>query len=159
MRKHTTIVLISFVLLTILIFWKFFFLGQIPFPGDYLRAWYEPWKTDTFRGILGIAHKPVADDVFRHLYPLRVLAVDIMKRCQLPLWNPYNGSGTPLLAIMHPGYLNPFGFVFFFFPSEIAWSVFMLLQPLLLGFCSYLYTRKINLSHAAGLFTASILIF
>ena len=120
MRKPFIVAFILFCLLSVLIFWKFFFLGLIPFPGDYLRAWYEPWKTDTFRGVLGIAHKPVADDVFRHLYPLRVLAVDVMKKFQLPLWNPYNGSGTPLLAVMHQGYLNPFGIFFLFLSPQGA---------------------------------------
>ena len=159
MRKPLIVAFILFGVLTVLMFWKFFFFGLIPFPGEYLRAWYEPWKTDTFRGVIGIAHKPVADDVFRHLYPLRVLAVDMLKKFQLPLWNPYNGAGTPLLAIMHPGYLNPFGAVFFFFPPELAWSVFVALQPLFLGFCTYLYCRKVKLRHEAALFTGAVLIF
>ena len=159
MRKFSILAFIFFILLTILIFHKLFFFGLIPFPGDYLRAWYEPWKTDTFRGVIDIAHKPVADDVFRHLYPLRVLAVDLLKKSQLPLWNPYNGAGTPLLAIMHPGYLNPFGVIFLFFPPQLAWSVFVAMQPLLLGFCTYLYCRKMNLRHEAALFTGAVLVF
>ncbi len=159
MRKSIVVAYIFFLLVAVLIFWKFFFLGLIPFSGDYLRAWYEPWKTDTFRGVLGLAHKPVADDVFRHLYPLRVLAVDLMKKFQLPLWNPYNGAGTPLLAIMHPGYLNPFGIVFLLFSPQIAWALFVALQPLLLGFCTYLYCRKIALRYEAALFTGAVLTF
>lgn len=160
MRKTFVVAFIFFGLLTALTFWKFFIYGHIPFPGDYVRAWYEPWKTDTLReGVLGIAHKPVADDVFRHLYPLRVLAVDLLKKLQLPLWNPYNGGGTPLLAIMHPGYLNPFGFVFFIFSPEIAWAIFVALQPLLLGFCAYLYARKIKLSQEASLLIGTVLVF
>ena len=159
MPKPLALAFIFFVFLTVLIFWKFFFFGLIPFPGDYLRAWYEPWKTETFRGVIGVAHKPVADDVFRHLYPLRILSVDILKQMQLPLWNPYNGAGTPLLAIMHPGYLNPFGAVFFFLPPTIAWAFFMALQPLMLGVCTYLYMRKMKRSHAASLFSASVLLF
>lgn len=90
--------------------------GEIPFPGNFLVSWYEPWKTlNTVNGVPAIAHKPVVDDAFRHLYPLRVIAATIMRHGQLPLWNPYNASGTPLLAIMHPGYLTPFG-SFFSFP-------------------------------------------
>lgn len=159
MRNHRVIAFFFFALLSVLIFWKFFFSGLVPFPGDYLRAWYEPWKTDTFRGVIGIAHKPVADDVFRHLYPLRILAFDLLKKFQLPLWNPYNGAGTPLLAIMHPGYLNPFGAVFFFLPPTAAWAFFMALQPLILGVCTYLYMRKMKRSHTASLFSASVLLF
>lgn len=159
MRNHRVIAFFFFAFLSVLIFWKFFVFGLIPFPGEYLRAWYEPWKTDTFRGVLGIAHKPVADDVFRHLYLLRILAFDLLKKFQLPLWNPYNGAGTPLLAIMHPGYLNPFGAVFFFLPPPVAWAFFMAMQPLILGICTYLYMRKMKRSHAASLFSATILLF
>lgn len=159
MRKQHLLAVLFFAVLTGLIFWKFFLYGLIQFPGDYLVSWYEPWKTDTFVGAPTIAHKAVADDVFRHLYPLRVLAFDLIKQLKLPLWNPYNGAGTPLLAIMHPGYLNPFGVVFFFLPSQLAWSIFVALQPLLLGFCTYLYCRKIKLRHEAALFAGAVLIF
>ncbi|MBI5449518.1 YfhO family protein [Candidatus Gottesmanbacteria bacterium] len=157
-KKHISIVLFL-VVLTILVFWKSLLLGLIPFPGDYLISWYEPWKTDTFRGVPTVAHKAVADDVFRHLYPLRVLAFDILKQGQLPLWNPYNGSGTPLLAIMHPGYLNPFGFFFLFLPPPVAWIFFVGLQVPFLAFCTYLYCRQLRLNRLASLFAASILVF
>ncbi len=106
-----------------------------------------------------IVHKPVVDDAFRHLYPLRVLASDLMKQGQLPLWNPYNAAGTPLLAIMHPGYLTPFGFFFFLFSPPTAWSLYILLQPILLGISMYWYARILRLSPKAALFASLVLLF
>lgn len=128
-------------------------------PASYMVAWYEPWKSMTASGETPtIAHKPVVDDAFRHLYPLRVLASDLMKQGKLPLWNPYNAVGTPLLAIMHPGYLTPFGFFFLFFPPPTAWSLYILLQPVVLGISMYWYGRILRLSPRASLFASIILL-
>ena len=160
MKREFIIAAIFFTVLAVIIFWKALLHNLIPFPGDYLLAWYEPWKTDHFvNNVITIAHKAVADDIFRHLYPLRLLTVEIMKNHQWPLWNPYNGAGMPLLAIMHPGYFNPFGFVFFFIKPESAWLIFLALQPIVLGFFTYLYCRKINLTPLSALFSSASLLF
>lgn len=155
-RLHLFILL----LVTFLIFSPFFLKGHIPFPGSFMVAWYEPWKSMTAAGDApSIVHKPVVDDAFRHLYPLRVLASDVMRRGELPLWNPYNAAGTPLLAIMHPGYLTPFGLFFLLFSSPIAWALYILVQPLLLGISMYWYARTLRLSPLSALFTSLVLLF
>lgn len=133
--------------------------GYIPIPADYMVSWYEPWKAETtVGGVPMIVHKPVVDDAFRHLYPLRVIASDLMKQGQFPLWNPYNAGGTPLLAIIHPGYLTPFGLVFLVLPATIAWTVYIMLQPLVLGLSTYWYGRMLKLSVRGALFAAAALI-
>src|SRR5258708_5872164 len=110
-------------------------------------AWFEPYKSTNFiNGVIHIIHKPVDDDVFRHIYPFKTLAVDILKQIQLPLWNPYNGSGMPLLATVNSGLLDPFNILFFFFPYLTAWNIYLLLQFVLIGFFTYLYMRSIRLS-------------
>ena len=76
--------------------------GYVPFPGDYLLVWYEPWKTMySINGVPAIPHKAVLDDVFRQLYQYKTLAGEMFRMGQLPFWNPYNCSGMPLMAIMH----------------------------------------------------------
>lgn len=146
-----------FALLTVLIFAPFFLKGQIPFPGNYMLAWYEPWHSEySVRGVPTIHHKPVVDDAFRHLYPLRELAMNLFKNGQLPLWNPYNAAGTPLLAILHPGYFNPFGVFYFFFSAPIAWSLYIVFQIPILGLAFYLYCRLLKCSEKASLFSSSI---
>lgn len=142
------------------IFWQTWFKGLFPYPGNFMLAWYEPWKTQYFRGgTITIAHKPVIDDAFRLLVPLRGLAVDLIKSGAWPLINPYNGAGAPLLAVMHPGFLNPFGVLFFFLPLPWAWTLFIGLQLVLLGWGFYLYCRKIGQSHWAALMASVILLF
>ena len=145
--------------LTVLLFWQFFLKGNIPIPTSYMLSWYQPWKSVyTADGVSLLSHKPVVDDAFRHLYPLRVIASDMIKKGQLPLWNPYNGSGTPLLAIMHPGYLTPFGIFFLFLSPTIAWTFYIMLQPLVLGISTYWYGKTLKLSERASLFSAFVLV-
>ncbi len=143
----------------LIFFWQFFVKGLIPFPGEYLKAWYEPWKTQTMQnGVLGLPHKPIADDIFRHQYPMKVLALHLMSSGQLPLWNPYNGAGQPLLAMMHPGFLNPINMLFLFSPPQIAWGLLVALQTFVLGLSTYLFMRKLGLSKMASLIGSLALI-
>lgn len=160
-RRHKEIILhfwIPFgviVCITALLFLPFLTKGHIPIPAAYMVAWYEPWKTETaIDGVPTIVHKPVVDDAFRHLYPLRVLASTLMKHGQWPLWNPYNASGTPLLGIMHPGYLTPLGIFFLVLPPDIAWGWYIMLQLVILGLSVYWYGRILTLSVRGSLLSA-----
>ena len=88
----------------IALFAPFFSKGHVFSPGSFMVSQYEPWKSEMGHGgAPTIVHKPLADDVFRQLYPMKKLAADALSKFQLPLWNPYNGAGQPLLATMHPG--------------------------------------------------------
>ncbi len=156
-------ILVSFFfasVITFLIFWQFFIKGLYPFPGNYLLAWYQPWKTDYSAGeTIKIPHKPVADDTFRYLYPVKVLSMESFRKLELPLWNPYNGSGMPLFATIQSGFLNPLNIVFLFLENRLAWALFIILQALLLSFFTYLYCRKIKLSVAGSLFATTAFLF
>jgi len=138
------------------IFWRSIFKGEYLFPGNYLVAIFSPYKS---YASVPIANKPVADDVFRHIYTFKILAIDMIKHFQLPLWNPYNGAGMPLLATLNSGFFDPFNTLFLFLPYLDAWNMYLFLQFLLIGFFTYLYCRKINMSHEAGLFTSISFMF
>jgi hypothetical protein len=143
--------------LTVLVFWNFFFKGLAPYPGNYMLAWYEPWKSDhTINQTISIVHKAVADDTFRQLFPLRLLGADELKRFELPLWNPYNGSGMPLMATMHSGFLNPFNIFFLIFPAYLAWTLHIITQFILLCFFTYIYCRSISLKQTSSMFATTI---
>lgn len=153
LRRIIPTVVIVFI--TMLLFGPFVFKGYIPIPANYMMSWYEPWKTETSAGgVSTIVHKPVVDDAFRHLYPLRVLATAIIRQGEWPLWNSYNASGTPLLAIMHPGYLTPFGIFFLLMPPGIAWGWYIMLQIVVLGLSVYWYAHMLTSSARASLLSA-----
>lgn len=137
-----------FIFLTLLLFWQFFIKGAAPFPGSYMLAHFEPWKSDNLsNGRITIPHKPVAHDVFRQLYPFKLLGMEEIKNFKLPLWNPYNGAGQPLFATMHMGYLNPFNLIFFLLSPQYSWSIQVIIQPLLIGFTLYSYCRTLKISN------------
>lgn len=153
------IIFIVLGILTAALFLPVFLKGMVPIPADFMLAWYEPWKTGySIHGVPTLAHKPVVDDAFRHLYPLRVIASRMMREGLVPLWNPYNAAGTPLLAIMHPGYLTPFGLFFLFLSPELAWTLYVMFQPIVLGMATYWYARKLHMRPIAAIYTSIVLV-
>lgn len=154
-NKEFLFALVIMLGLTALIFWPFFIKNLILFPGDFLLAWYEPWKSSfNSAGTITIAHKPVADDIFRQILPYKTLAADFFKNFSLPLWNPYNGAGMPFMASMHIGYLTIFNIFFVLFSKELAWSLYVMAQPFLIGVFTYLFCRKIGLGFQSALFSS-----
>ncbi len=153
--KGYLIALFLFIALIVIIFHQFFFKGLIPFPGNYMLAWFEPWKTDYFiNNVISISHKAIAEDIFRQAYPFKTLAIDMIKNFQLPLWNPYNGSGMPLFATLNAGFLDPLNVIFLFIPYYLAWGLYIVLQPLLIGISTYLFCRKVLLGNRSSIFSA-----
>lgn len=155
-KKRNVFSLLLLFIICLLLFWRFFFKNEFLFPGNYLIAFFSPYQS---YNSVPISNKPVADDVFRHIYTFKVLAVDMMKNLHLPLWNPYNGAGMPLLATLNSGFLDPFNILFFIFPYANAWNIYLFLQFLLIGLFTYLYSRSIGLSQQAALFASISFLF
>lgn len=68
--------------------------------------------------------------------------VESIKSGTIPFWNPYTFSGTPFLA--HPS-ISPFyppNIIFFLFPVNIAFSVFLFVHIVLAGYFTYWFLRK-----------------
>lgn len=147
--------LFIFVFIYILIFYKVFFYNLYPFPGDLLVSWFSPYKSGGWEGYSPwITHKEfIAADVVRQLYPWRTLAIDIFKSVDVPLWNPYAFSGTPLLANLQSSVFYPLNILFFFFSYPIAWNIYILLQPFLAFIFMYFFIRSLKLSKYAAVFT------
>lgn len=126
-------------------------LGLVPFPGDFMRAWYEPWRTETvINGVPTIPHKAVGHDVFRQIYPFKFLSIDVLTQGSLPLWNPYNGSGQPLLAVGIQTIFNPVMGIFFFLDPPTAWTVLYVGQFVVLA-CAYMvFVSGLGISLAAA---------
>lgn len=158
MKNNWPIFLILFV--SIVIFFPFFTSGRFPIPTNYLVTWFEPWKTEYGHSEKpNIPHKPVASDVIRQIYPLRNLAFDFIRSGLAPLWNPYNGAGQPLLATSHIAVLNPWSLVQLLLPGVMGWSVFIVIQPLILGLAMYFYLGIIQISVWGRIISTVLLLF
>lgn len=156
-KKQTILSLLLLVIGIASIFWQFFLSKLYLFPGNYLLAWFEPYKTENFSGsFIFLAHKPIAEDTFKLIYPFKILAVDLIKHFQPPLWNPYNGSGMPLLAAINPGYLDPFNILHVTFNNYFAWTLIIVIETILIAVFTFLYSKSINLGNKASIFTAVV---
>ncbi len=146
-RKEVVLVFLFSFVITAVFFYKVFLHGLIAFPGDLLLSEYVPWKLVSFFGYNPGAYPSKAQffDVLRQLYPWRHFAMDSLRSGTLPLWNPYNFSGAPLLANFQSAVFYPLNIVYAFLAAPIAWNVLVFLQPFLMCFFMYLYCRRIGM--------------
>ncbi len=96
-------------------------------------------------------------DVVRQMYPWKSLIIDQLKNWQWPLWNPYNFSGTPLLANLQSSVFFPGNFVFFLLPKLWAWVTLVVSLPLLFTFFCFLFLRSLKLKSPSSIFGAVVL--
>lgn len=155
--KHPLfIAILILIAVNVIFFWKFYFKGLLPFPGDLLVSYYFPWSSGGFAGFDPWTTRKgvVAMDVIRQIYPWKDLAFDQIKNGQWPLWNSYNFSGTPLLANLQSSVFFPGNFVFFLLPKIWAWVSLVVGLPLVFNFFCYLFLRSLKLSNLASIFGA-----
>lgn len=135
--------------------------NKLPIPSDTIIGLYHPFR-DLYSVNYpnGIPYKNfLITDPVRQQYPWRMLAVNNLKKLQLPLWNSYNSAGTPLLANFQSAVFYPFNILFIIFPFSIGWSLLIFLQPLLAGAFIYLYLDNLKLDRRSSMFGALIFAF
>lgn len=137
-------------------FYKTVVFGKVPFAGDLLLTEYGPWRHAPYFGYVAgaLPSKGQYFDVVRELYPWKTLTITELKAGRIPLWNPYNFSGTPHLANYQSQVLYPPGIVYFLLPQKAAWTLMTILQPLMGMAFTYLFASTIGLSTAGALVAA-----
>ncbi len=156
MKKHREWLWVIVILagITSLFFYQTVLFGKTPFPGDILVSDFQPWRSTSYLGYGagGIPNKAQYPDTVRQMYPWKTLAVTSLKQGKLPLWNPYNFSGTPLLANFQNAALYPPGILYLLIGQIDAWTILIILQPLLAALFTYLYARKLGMKpHGSAL--------
>src|SRR3972149_6454066 len=123
------------VLLVSVFFWQFFVRGLFPIPSDTIIGLYHPFRDLYAKNYPnGIPFKNfLITDPVRQQYPWRELVISAEKKLELPLWNPYNFSGVPLLANFQSASFYPLNVLFFFLPFNLVWSSLIVLQLVLAG--------------------------
>lgn len=146
--------IIFFLLILVFFFWPSFSKGWLPFPGDLVVGNYAPWSSYSHLGYSpgGVPHKAQGIDVVRMFFPWKHFSVEMIKRGELPFWNPYNFSGNPHLANLQTGIFYPFNIIFLLFPFNFAWLIFIILQPFLACLFTYLFLREIRVSRVGSVF-------
>lgn len=145
----------AIVLLILLFAFPYWAKNLIPFPSNYLVNAFPPWQY-----YYGLAIKNDSmPDVITQMYPWKHLAIELWQNGIIPLWNPYNFSGSPFLANYQSAVFHPFNLLFFILPEVEAWSLLILIQPLLAGLFTYLFCRELKLSQAASFLSAVAFMF
>lgn len=153
---------ISLLIFTIMAFFSpFLVTGKFPIPSDTIVGLYHPFRDLYSKSYpRGIPFKNfLITDPVRQQYPWRNLAIEKLRNFELPLWNPYSLSGTPLLANMQSASFYPLNLTFFLFPFKYAWSLNVILQPLLGGIFLYLYLKNLRLNLFACLLSSTAFAF
>lgn len=121
----------AILLLVFILYYQFFLFGKIPMPGDTIIGAYFPWLDYKWGFSTGVPVKnALISDIFSQFFVWKYLIVDIFKQGQIPLWNIYSLSGTPLLATYHSAVFNPFGLLLFF-PTLLGWGLYISMQTFL----------------------------
>lgn len=143
-------------IITLIFFRKTFINGLVPFPGDLLVSEYQPFRSYSYLGFPpgGVPNKAQYFDTIREFYPWRTLVNNQFKSGQWPLWNPYNFSGSPLLANYLTAVFYPLNLLYLLLNQVSAWAILIMLQPLLASLFIYLYTRKIGISSYGSILSA-----
>lgn len=125
----------------------------VPLPADFIVGVYYPWLDYKWGFPTGVPVKnPITTDVVSFIYPVQMLAIDLLKAGQFPLWNPYILTGSPLLANFQSAPFSSTNFLYFLFDSLTAWSIQIMAQHFLAIVFTFLLLRYWNVSKPGALF-------
>lgn len=131
-----------------------------PIPGDFIVGTYFPWLDYKWGNIVGVAVKnPIISDAVSINYPLKSMAIDLIKSGRIPLWNNDMFAGFPLLANTQLALFSPTSVLYFLLPKIWAWTGQIVLQPFLAALFTYLLLRHFKLSKVSSMFGGLVYAF
>ncbi len=145
----------------IALFFPFFVHQLLPIPSDALIGMYHPYRdffSEQFPRGYPFKNFLITDPV-RQIIPWKMLTVELFSKGQLPLWNPYEMAGKPLLASFQAGVFYPLNIILFIKPFAYSWSVFIFLQQVLASIFFYLYVTNLNIDRRAAAFGSIAFVF
>jgi len=148
--------------LFILILWfvfssPYFIKGLVPYPSKYQVTFFHPWSV--YEQWWGPVKNNAMPDIITQIYPWKHFTIESLKSGQIPFWNPYNFAGNSHIGNFQSAVFSPFNLLYFLFPFIDAWSINILLQPLLAGLFTYLLLRTLRTSEMGSLIGAITFMF
>ena len=101
----------------------------------------------------------ITGDNLQQNYPLHVLVGDMLRHGQLPFWNQYIFSGTPLMADFNAGAFYPLMGLFVALPDRAAWIATEVILFSGIGISMYVFLRALKLSTMACVVAAATFAF
>lgn len=153
------IIFLVFIFLTLFIF-RPIFTGLVPFSANLLVSTYNPWAKEKFpRWEVGIPNKPVGIDDLKIFYPQRHFTLEMLKKGEIPFWNPYNFSGNYHVGLSETAVFYPLFLLFSFIPQLTSWTIFIMLEPILIAIGMYLYLSLIMKDWRSAFFGSIVFAF
>lgn len=101
----------------------------------------------------------ITGDNLQQNYPLHVLVGSMLRHGQLPFWNQYIFSGTPLMADFNAGAFYPLMGFFVVLPDRAAWIATEVVLFSVIAIGMYAFLRALKLSTVACLLGAATFAF
>ena len=101
----------------------------------------------------------ITGDNLQQNYPLHVLVGAMLRHGQLPFWNQYIFSGTPLMADFNAGAFYPLMGLFVALPDRVAWMATEVVLFAGIAIGMYVFLRALKLSTTACLLGAATFAF
>lgn len=127
----------------------YFLKDRVPFPSTYQVNHFHPWLL--YEKYWGPVKNGAMPDIIDQIYPWKHFTIETLKKGEIPFWNPYNFSGNPNLANYQTAVFSPFNILFFVLPFIDAWSILILIQPLLAGLFMLFLLRELKTSKSGTL--------
>ncbi len=124
-----------------------------PIPSDTIVGLYYPFR-DLYAKTNpnGIPFKNfLITDPVRQTIPWKSLGVALLSNYKLPLWNPYEMAGKPLIGNFQSSVFYPFNLILLVKPLFFSWSIFVYLQLVLASVFFYLYLRSLNIKREGSI--------
>ncbi len=112
--------------------------------------------------VLSVAQSPTGpsvSDLVAYYYPMLRYGFDQMRAGALPLWNPHQLAGVPLLASPIVGFLYPLYVTFLFLPPATAITVDIVLHLAIAGVTMHLLCRALGMRAPAALVAGIVFAF
>ena len=101
--------------------------------------------------LLVVFHRLLLGDVLfwglpsLQFYPWREYAFDMLRGGQLPLWNPYNGAGAPLIANYQSALFYPLSWLGLVLPLSWAMSITAVLPLFIAAWGMWAFTGRLGI--------------
>jgi hypothetical protein len=121
---------------------------------DEIRGHFWPWAPALGRPALSPSASALSDPVWQFV-PWVELARSELRAGRLPLWNPHQEAGQPLLGNAQSALGSPLLWPALALPLFPGWNISLLLRLLVSASGGYLLARDLGRSRAASLLAAS----
>src|SRR5262249_1884299 len=116
--------------------------GEVLSPADLLFL-FSPWAPDAPAGYRPA--NPLLSDYVLQFRPWRTLGIRAWKEGRVPLWDPSNSAGAPLLGNGISALLSPLNVPFFVLPEAPAVLVWAAARLFVAAFGTYAFARVVGL--------------